>query len=91
MNKTLTAIAFLPVILISAQVKTDSTKTENIAEVTVIAKKPTIENKADRTVFNVANSSILAHNRTRDNLKKKPQESTDKNQKLLAKGESVTV
>ena len=91
MNKTLTAIAFLPVILISAQVKTDSTKTENIAEVTVIAKKPTIENKADRTVFNVANSSILAGNTSWDILRMTPQVSMDSNDNLLAEGESVTV
>lgn len=91
MNKTLTAIAFLPVIFISAQVKTDSTKTENIAEVTVIAKKPSIENKADRTVFNVANSSILAGNTTWDILRMTPQVSMDSNDNLLAEGESVTV
>ena len=45
MTKTLNFFALFSVIIISGQIKTDSTKTKDIAEVIVIARKPTIENK----------------------------------------------
>lgn len=91
MTKTLNFFALFSVIIISGQIKTDSTKTKDIAEVTVIARKPTIENKTDRTVFNVSNSSILAGNTTWDVLRMTPLVSMDSNDNLLAEGESVTV
>lgn len=91
MTKTLNFFAFFSVTIISGQIKTDSTKTKDIAEVTVIARKPTIENKTDRTVFNVSNSSILAGNTTWDVLRMTPLVSMDSNDNLLAEGESVSV
>lgn len=91
MTKTLNFFALFSVIIISGQIKTDSTKTKDIAEVTVIARKPTIENKTDRTVFNVSNSSILAGNTTWDVLRMTPLVSMDSNDNLLAEGESVSV
>jgi hypothetical protein len=45
----------------------------------LVGKKPTVENKVDRTVFNVANSSILAGNTTWDVLKMAPLVSIDNN------------
>jgi hypothetical protein len=36
-----------------AQTKKDSTEQKNIKEVVLVGKKPTVENKVDRTVFNV--------------------------------------
>jgi outer membrane receptor protein involved in Fe transport len=76
---------------ISAQSKQDSIKQKNIQEVVVIAKKPTVESKADRTVFNVANSSILAGNTSWEILQMTPLISIDNNDVIKAEGESVTV
>lgn len=77
--------------IFTAQTKQDSIKQKNIQEVVVIAKKPTVENKVDRTVFNVANSSILSGNTTWDVLRMTPLISIDNNDVIKAEGESVTV
>lgn len=69
----------------------DTIKSKEIEAVTVIAKKPTVESKADRTVFNVANSSILAGNTTWDIVRMTPLVSIDNNDNVRAEGESVTV
>lgn len=74
-----------------AQTQKDTIKQKEIEGVVVIAKKPTVENKADRTVFNVSNSSILAGNTTWDVLRMTPLVSIDNNDALKAEGESVTV
>lgn len=74
-----------------AQTQKDSTKQKEIKEVQLVGKKPTVENKADRTVFNVANSSILAGNTTWDVLRMTPLVSIDNNDIIRAEGESVTV
>lgn len=84
-------LLFFTVSTYAQQKKADTTKTAEIAAVTLIAKKPTVENKADRTVFNVANSSILAGNTTWDVLRMTPQVSMDSNDNILAEGEKVTV
>lgn len=84
--------AFLLSTLVYSQVKVADTLSENnISEVTILAKKPTVENKVDRTVFNVANSSILAGNTTWDILVMTPLVSVDNNDIVRAEGESVTV
>ena len=74
-----------------SQTKKDSTEQKSIKEVVLVGKKPTVENKVDRTVFNVANSSILAGNTTWDVLKMAPLVSIDNNDVLKAEGENVTV
>lgn len=66
-------------------------KEKEIEAVTVTYRKPTVESKVDRTVFNVANSSILAGNTTWDVLRMTPLLSVDSNDALKAEGESVTV
>lgn len=70
---------------------TDTVKSKEIESVTLIARKPTVENKADRTVFNVANSSVLAGNTTWDIVRMTPLVSIDNNDNVKAEGESVTV
>jgi hypothetical protein len=77
-------------ITIFAQNK-DTLKSKEIEAVTVIAKKPTVQSKADRTVFNVENSSILAGNTTWDIVRMTPLVSIDNNDNVRAEGESVTV
>ena len=74
-----------------AQTATDTIKSKEIETVTLIARKPTVESKADRTVFNVANSSILAGNTTWDIMRMTPLVSIDNNDNVKAEGESVTV
>ena len=76
-----------------AQTKKDTLKSKEkeIEAVTLTYKKPTVESKVDRTVFNVANSSILAGNTTWDVLRMTPLLSVDNNDALKAEGESVTV
>jgi len=70
----------------------DTVKTSTeIESVTLIARKPTVESKADRTVFNVANSSMLAGNTTWDIVRMTPLVSIDNNDNVKAEGESVTV
>ncbi|WP_379969638.1 outer membrane beta-barrel protein [Epilithonimonas sp. UC225_85] len=69
----------------------DTIKSKEIESVTLIAKKPTVESKADRTVFNVANTSILAGNTTWDIVRMTPLVSIDNNDNVRAEGESVTV
>ena len=92
MRKTVFAVAFLSGIFSFAQeTKTDSTQTKDIAEVAIVAKKPTVETKVDRTVFNVANSSVLAGNTTWDVLRMTPLVSIDNNDQVNAEGQSVTV
>ena len=73
----------------AAQAKQDNIKQKNIEEVVLIGKKPTVESKADRTVFNVANSSILAGNTTWDVLRMTPLVSIDSNDVVKAEGESA--
>lgn len=90
-------IIFVPIALILgtlafAQTQNDTIKKEKqIEAVTIVARKPTVESKADRTVFNVANSSILAGNTTWDVLRMTPLVSIDNNDAIKAEGESVTV
>ncbi|WP_304344462.1 outer membrane beta-barrel family protein [Chryseobacterium koreense] len=92
MRKTIFAIILLSGFFAYAQeTKTDSTKTKEIAEVALVAKKPTVETKADRTVFNVANSSILAGNTSWDVLRMTPLVSIDNNDNVNAEGQLVTV
>lgn len=74
-----------------AQTVKDTLKSKSIEEVVVIAKKPTVETKVDRTVFNVANSSILAGNTTWDVLRMTPLVSIDNNDVVKSEGENVTV
>ncbi len=74
-----------------AQTNQDTIKQEEIKEVVVLAKKPTVESKADRTVFNVANSSVLAGNSTWEVLRMAPLVSIDNNDAIKAEGENVTV
>lgn len=76
-----------------AQAKNDTIKQKEnqIEGVTLTARKPTVESKADRTVFNVSNSSILAGNTTWDVLRMTPLVSIDNNDAVKAEGESVTV
>ncbi len=78
-----------------AQTKTvnDTVKAEakEIEGVTLVARKPTVESKVDRTVFNVSNSSILAGNTTWDVLRMTPLVSIDNNDDVKAEGQTVTV
>lgn len=71
--------------------KKDTIKGKDIEAVVITAKKPTVESKVDRTVFNVANSSIVAGNTTWDVLRMTPLVSIDNNDAIKAEGESVTV
>ncbi|CAD0220152.1 outer membrane beta-barrel family protein [Chryseobacterium sp. D764] len=65
--------------------------TKEIEAVTLVARKPTVESKVDRTVFNVANSAILAGNTTWDVLRMTPLVSIDNNDDVKAEGQMVTV
>ncbi|MCD1117384.1 outer membrane beta-barrel protein [Chryseobacterium turcicum] len=93
MKKILAPIALLIGTLAFSQAAKDTieSKVNEIEEVTFVARKPTVESKVDRTVFNVANSSILAGNTTWDVLRMTPLVSIDNNDALKAEGESVTV
>ncbi len=92
MKKKLFAAILLCGILASAQeTVADTVQTKSIEEVVVIARKPTIESKADRTVFNVANSSILTGNSTWDVLRMTPLVNIDNNDNVQAEGNAVTV
>ncbi|MGO4708693.1 outer membrane beta-barrel protein [Chryseobacterium sp. 2TAF14] len=93
MKKILAPVALLIGTLAFAQAEKDTieSKVKEIEEVTFVARKPTVESKVDRTVFNVANSSILAGNTTWDVLRMTPLLSVDSNDALKAEGESVTV
>ncbi|WP_433631500.1 outer membrane beta-barrel protein [Chryseobacterium cucumeris] len=64
---------------------------KEIEAVTLVARKPTVESKIDRTVFNVANSAILAGNTTWDVLRMTPLVSIDNNDEVKAEGQMVTV
>ena len=90
MRLSLSFLGFLSATFAFAQT-TDSLKSKEIEAVSIIAKKPTVESKADRTVFNVANSSILAGNTTWDIVRMTPLVSIDNNDNVKAEGESVTV
>lgn len=93
MKTFLIPIAMLAGICISAQAVKDSVpaKEKAIEAVTMTYKKATVESKADRTVFNVANSAIVAGNTTWDILRMTPLLSIDNNDAVRAEGESVTV
>lgn len=93
MKKILAPVALLLGTLAFSQTEKDTLapKVKEIEEVTFVARKPTVESKVDRTVFNVANSSILAGNTTWDVLRMTPLVSIDNNDALKAEGESVTV
>ncbi|KAA0129666.1 outer membrane beta-barrel protein [Chryseobacterium sp. SN22] len=93
MKNILMPIAFLAGILTFAQTEKDTLKSKEkaIEGVTVTVRKPTIESKVDRTVFNVANSSVLAGNTTWDVLRMTPLVSIDNNDAIKAEGETVTV
>lgn len=90
MRFSLSFLGFLSATFAFAQI-TDTLKSKEIEAVSIIAKKPTVENKADRTVFNVANSSILAGNTTWDIVRMTPLVSIDNDDNVKAEGESVTV
>ena len=85
------SLGLLASTLFLAQSAADTIKSKEIESVTLIAKKPTVENKADRTVFNVANSSILAGNTTWDIVRMTPLVSIDNDDNVKAEGEAVTV
>ncbi|MCE3074189.1 outer membrane beta-barrel protein [Chryseobacterium gwangjuense] len=93
MKNIIAPIALLMGTLVFAQAEKDTveSKVKEIEAVTFVARKPTVESKVDRTVFNVANSSILAGNTTWDVLRMTPLLSVDSNDALKAEGESVTV
>lgn len=93
MKTILAPIILLAGTLAFAQTTKDTvqSKEKEIEAVTLTYKKPTVESKVDRTVFNVANSSILAGNTTWDVLRMTPLLSVDNNDALKAEGESVTV
>ena len=88
-------IAVLTGSLALAQTQTvkDTVKgnTKEIEAVAIVAKKPTVESKVDRTVFNVANSAIVAGNTTWDVLRMTPLVSIDNNDAVKAEGQTVTV
>jgi hypothetical protein len=65
--------------------------TKEIEAVALVARKPTVESKVDRTVFNVANSAILAGNTTWDVLRMTPLVSINNNDDVKAEGQAVTV
>ncbi len=90
MRSTISFLGLLSITTTFAQTQ-DTLKSKEIEAVTVIARKPTVESKADRTVFNVANSSILAGNTTWDIMRMTPLVSIDNNDNVRAEGESVTV
>ena len=69
----------------------DTIKSSSIEEVKIVAKKPTVETKVDRTVFNVAESSILAGNTTWEVLRMTPLVSIDSDDVIKSEGENVTV
>lgn len=77
----------------TAQIQQDTitSHSSSIEEVKIIAKKPTVETKVDRTVFNVSDSSILAGNTTWDVLRMTPLVSIDNNDVVKSEGENVTV
>jgi ferric enterobactin receptor len=93
MKNILIPIALLASIFTFAQAEKDTIKSKEkeIEGVTVTVRKPTVESKADRTVFNVSNSSILAGNTTWDVLRMTPLVSIDNNDAIKAEGETVTV
>ena len=91
MRKTIISIGMLCSFISYAQTKKDSTQQKNINEVVLVGKKPTVETKVDRTVFNVSNSSILAGNTTWEILGMTPLISIDSNDTIKAEGENVTV
>ncbi|MDH6252510.1 ferric enterobactin receptor [Chryseobacterium sp. H1D6B] len=92
MKIIISTIAILIGSLTFAQTKKDTaSKQKDIEAVTIIARKATVESKVDRTVFNVANSSILAGNTTWDVLRMTPLVSIDNNDAIKAEGENVTV
>ncbi len=90
MKSALSLLGLLSITISLAQTK-DTLKSKEIEAVSIIAKKPTVESKADRTVFNVANSSILAGNTTWDIVRMTPMVSIDNDDNVRAEGESVTV
>jgi hypothetical protein len=73
--------------LAQTQAAKDTVKARQRNEgVTLVARKPTVESKIDRTVFNVANSSIVAGNTTWDVLRMTPLVSIDNNDAVKAEG-----
>ncbi|ASK31931.1 TonB-dependent receptor [Chryseobacterium sp. T16E-39] len=91
MKRIISIITILTASLAFAQAKKDTVKQKDIEAVTLVVRKPTVESKIDRTVFNVSNSSILAGNTTWDVLRMTPLVSIDNNDAIKAEGENVTV
>lgn len=91
MKFTLITVGLLSSLFFTAQSKQDSTQLKDIEEVQLIGRKPTVESKVDRTVFNVANSSILSGNSTWDVLRMTPLVSIDSDDVVKSEGQSVTV
>lgn len=91
MKKTITIVGFLCSFFSYSQIKKDTTKQKEVKEVILVGRKPTVENKVDRTIFNVSKSSILAGNTTWEILRMTPLVSIDQNDAVKAEGEAVTV
>lgn len=93
MKRILFSMALLAGSLAMAQATKDTIqpKEKEIEAVSLVARKPTVESKVDRTVFNVANSAILAGNTTWDVLRMTPLVSIDNNDAVKAEGQTVTV
>ena len=91
MNKKILVVATLIGTLGFAQEKQDTIAVKEVEAVTITARKPTVETKVDRTVFNVENSSVLAGNTTWDVLRMTPLVSIDNNDAVKSEGQNVTV
>lgn len=65
-----------------------SSKTENLEGVTVVAEKPLVEVKADRTVFNVQSSISASGESGFELLRKAPGIIIDNNDNLMVEGKS---
>ena len=91
MKKIFVTSGMLCTILTLSQTKKDSTTQKEINEVVLVGKKATVENTVVRTVFNVANSSILAGTTTLEVLKMTPLISVENDETLKSEGENVTV
>ena len=65
-----------------------ATKTSALAEVSVVAKKPMIEVRADKTIFNVESSINATGSNAFELLQKSPGVSTDRDDNISMKGKN---
>lgn len=91
-----TLLLLLGFSFITIHAQQDSTQTQDSVsiqtkEVVVKAKKPTIINKADRMVYNVENSSVLAGNNSWNILRMTPMLEIDNNGNISAGGSNAVV